>query len=148
MDANQNAPAFARREIHIEAPPEMVWALLSDIDRWSSWQPDIATARLTGPLAPGSTFKWKSAGTGVSSTLAEVDPPRRLGWTGRAMGARAKHVWMLEPQGSGTTVTTQESFEGLVVVLLKKRMQRLLDDSLQKWLARLKEAAEQSSTRA
>lgn len=148
MDANQNAPAFARHEIHIESPPERVWALISDIDGWSSWQPDIATARLMGLLAPGSTFKWKSGGTGVSSTLEEVNPPRRLGWTGRAMGARAKHVWILEPQGSGTTVKTEESFEGLVVVLLKNRMQRLLDDSLQKWLARLKEAAEQSSSRA
>jgi hypothetical protein len=60
------------------------------------------------------------------------------------MGARAKHVWALEPQGSGTMVTTRESFEGLAVVLLKKRMQRLLDDSLQKWLAHLKKAAEEA----
>lgn len=148
MDANQNAPAFARHEIHIAALPERVWALLSDIDRWSSWQPDIAAAQLIGSLAPGSAFKWRSAGTSVSSTLAEVDPPRRLAWTGRAMGAKAKHVWILEPQGSGTTVKTQESFEGLVVVLMKRRMQRLLDGSLEKWLARLKEAAEQSSSRA
>jgi uncharacterized protein YndB with AHSA1/START domain len=138
VDANQNAPVFARHEIHIEAQPERVWALISDIDRWGSWQPDIPTAKLIGPLAPGSTFKWKSGNTGVSSTLEEVDPPRRLGWSGRSLGARAKHVWTLEPQVSGTTVRTQESFEGLVVVLLKSRMQRLLDDSLQKWLAALK----------
>jgi uncharacterized protein YndB with AHSA1/START domain len=142
VDVNRSAPAFARREIFIETPPERVWTLISEIDRWSSWQPDISTARLIGPLAPGSTFRWKSAGTGIFSTIAEVDPPRRIAWTGRAMGAKAKHVWMLEPQGSGTVVTTQESFEGLVVWLLKKRMQRLLDESLSKWLARLKEAAE------
>lgn len=144
MDANQDAPAFAHHEIYIEAPPERVWVLISDIDRWNLWQPDIASASLAGPLVRGSTFKWTSGRTGVSSVLEEVDPPRRLGWTGRAMGARAKHLWILEPQGSGTKVSTRESFEGLVVVLLKKRMQRLLDDSLQKWLVLLKEAAEGS----
>lgn len=142
MDANRDAPAFAGHHIHIEAPPEKVWALISDIDHWSSWQPDIPTAKLLGPLAPGSRFRWNSGGTGVSSTLEEVDQPHRLGWTGRAMGAKARHVWALRPEGSGTTVTTEESFEGLVVVLLKGRMQRLLDDSLQKWLAALKKAAE------
>jgi uncharacterized protein YndB with AHSA1/START domain len=148
MDANQNAPVFARHEIHIQAPAERVWALISDIDAWSWWQPDIGYARLVGPLAPGSTFKWKSRGTAVSSTLEEVDPPRRLGWTGRAMGAKARHVWILEPQGNGVTVKTQESFEGIVVVLLKKTMPRLLDDSLKTWLARRKEAAEESSADA
>ena len=148
MDANRNAPAFAEHEIYVEAPPAVVWALLSDIDRWSSWQSDVSSAKLSGPLAPGSTFKWKSGRTGVSSTLQEVEPPRRLAWTGIAAGARAKHAWLIEPQGSGALVRTQESFEGLVVVLLKRSMQRLLDSSLQAALAALKEAAETEPPRA
>lgn len=148
MDADRNAPAFAEHETYVEAPPATVWALMSDIDGWSSWQSDIGTAKLNGPLAPGSPFKWKSGGTGVSSKLQEVEPPRRLAWTGTAAGARAKHVWIIEPQGSGTLVRTQESFEGLVVVLLKGSMQRLLDSSLQAWLAALKQTAEAGEPRA
>ena len=148
MDANREAPAFAEHEIYIEAQPAAVWALLSDIDGWTSWQSDIAWAKLSGPLAPGSTFKWKSGRTGVSSTLQEVEPPHRLAWTGVAAGARAKHVWVIESQGSGTLVRTQESFEGLVVVLLRSSMQRLLDSSLQAALAALREAAEAGPPRA
>jgi uncharacterized protein YndB with AHSA1/START domain len=148
MDANRDAPAFAEHEIYIEARPAAVWALLSDIDRWTSWQPDVVSAKLSGPLEPGSTFKWKSGRTRVSSTLQEVEPPRRLAWTGIAAGARAKHVWVIDPQGSGTLVRTQESFEGLVVVLLKSSMQRILDSSAQAALAALKEAAEAGPPRA
>ena len=107
MEANRGAPAFAEHEIYVEASPHTVWAVMSDVDSWSSWQPDIGTANLNAPLSPGSTFKWKSGGTGVSSTLQDVEPPRRLAWTGTAAGARAKHVWMIEPQGSGTLVRTQ-----------------------------------------
>jgi len=147
MDADPKAPAYARHAIEVSAPPETVWSLLSDIDHWSAWHPDIGEARLDGPLAPGSTFRWKSRGTAITSRLEDVTPPRRLAWTGRASGASARHVWTLEPHGEGATVTTEESFNGPIVLLLRFVMQRTLDDSLRAWLERLKSAAEEGSRR-
>jgi uncharacterized protein YndB with AHSA1/START domain len=145
MYVNRSAPAYAEHEICIESSPERVWALISDIEGWSSWQPDFGESHLDGALAPGSTFRWKSGGRGVSSTIQQVEPPSRLAWTGSAAGAKAKHVWIVEPKGSGVVVRTEESFEGLVVVILKRSMQRLLDSSLQKRLEALKRAAESTS---
>lgn len=142
METSTRAPAFARHEILVRAPAEKVWRLLSDIDHWSAWQPDIPRARLDGPLAPNTVFRWKSGGSSVVSVIQEVVAHRRLGWTGKAMGARARHLWVLEPRGDEVMVRTEESFEGWIVVLLKAMMQKTLDTSLQAWLRHLKEAAE------
>jgi len=145
METKANAPAFARHEILVNASVEKVWGLLSDIDHWSSWQPDIPRAGLEGPLAPGTTFRWKSGGASVVSVIQEVVALRRLGWTGKAMGARARHLWVLEPRGGSVIVRTEESFEGWIVVLLKGMMQKTLDTSLKAWLRHLKETAERGA---
>jgi uncharacterized protein YndB with AHSA1/START domain len=142
MEINDSAPALARQQVLINASPEKVWQLLSDINHWSAWQPGISSAVLDGALIPGSIFRWKSGGTRIVSQLQEVEPHRRLGWTGKAMGAIAKHLWILEPQNGGVLVRTEESFEGWVVVLLRGMMQKTLDTSLQAWLAQLKKTAE------
>ncbi len=142
MEINTNAPALASHQILIKASLEKVWRLLSDINQWSTWQPDISSAVLEGTLAPGNHFKWKSSGTPVVSEIQDVEPQHRLSWTGKAMGASAKHLWILEPQADGVLVKTAESFEGWVVVLLKGMMQKTLDTSLQAWLMQLKKTAE------
>jgi uncharacterized protein YndB with AHSA1/START domain len=145
MDINSNAPALARHQILINASLEKVWRLLSDINHWSAWQPDISSAVLDGTLTPGTMFRWKSGGSRVVSQLQDVEPQHRLGWTGKAMGARARHLWILEPQSDGVLVRTEESFEGWVVFLLKRRMQKTLDKSLQAWMVQLKKTAESIS---
>ena len=145
MEINPKAPAVARHQIMIDAPMERVWQLLTNIDHWSAWHPAIAHAKLDGPLVPGTVFRWKSGGLAVVSTLQEIDPPRRIGWTGKALGTRAVHVWMLAPQEQGVLVKTEESFDGWLVVLLKGMMQRQLDRSLQAWLAQLKQTAEKAA---
>ena len=145
MEINTKAPAVAHHQITINAPIEKVWQLLSEINAWSTWQHDISSAKLDGALAPGSVFRWKSGGSSITSQIQEVVPQRRLGWTGKATGATAKHLWLLEPHANGVLVKTEESFDGLVVVLLKGMMQKTLDTSLQSWLLQLKKAAERAT---
>ncbi|MBW4692828.1 MAG: SRPBCC family protein [Lyngbya sp. HA4199-MV5] len=144
MDINTTAPAIARHEILIHASSEKIWQLLTDIHHWSTWNPAIAEATLEGLLQPGATFRWKAGGTTIQSTLQEVEPHHRLSWTGKALGTRAIHIWILEPQSDGVLVKTEESFDGWLVSLLKGMMQKTLDTSLQSWLERLKQAAEPS----
>ena len=54
---------------------------------------DVASADLRGPLAPGTEFRWKSGGSSIVSILQEIEPKRRIAWTGRTLGIRAVHVW-------------------------------------------------------
>jgi hypothetical protein len=91
-------------------------------------------------------FRWKAGPGTIVSTLRRVDRPRVLGWTGRTMGVRAKHVWRFEPSGRGTTVSMRESFDGLVARLLRTRLQQQLDATTPKGLEALKAEAERRSS--
>jgi uncharacterized protein YndB with AHSA1/START domain len=144
MEINSTAAAVARHEIKINASIEVVWHLLSDIDHWHVWYPNVSQSKLEGSLIPGAVFRWKSGGTNIISTLQEVEPQRRISWTGKAPGTQAIHVWIIEPDAKGVLVRTEESFEGWLVRLLKGTMQNMLDTSLQSWLEHLKQKAEEA----
>src|SRR5919107_5746867 len=101
IEVNRNAPAFAERQLFIEAPRERVWGLLSDIGDWPRWQSGVSNAQLEGPLSPGTSFRWKAGSMGIRSTLAEVTPPFHIAWDGRAVGMRAHHAWHLYPRPDG-----------------------------------------------
>lgn len=142
MEINLNAPVIAQHQITINAASNTIWQILTDVNQWSAWNPNISEARLEGALKPGSTFRWKSGGTAILSTLQEIEPQHRLSWTGQVIGTRAIHTWVLEPQVDAVIVRTEESFEGWLVQLTKGMMQRMLDATLQEWLERLKQKAE------
>lgn len=142
MEINPQAPAIARHEIVIDASSETIWQILADINHWSTWYPNVSTSTLEGRLEPGSIFRWKSGGTAIVSTLKDVEPLHRMSWTGQALGTRAVHIWVLEPQETGVLVRTEESFDGWLVRPFKRMMQKMLDTSLQVWLDHLKQRAE------
>jgi uncharacterized protein YndB with AHSA1/START domain len=146
MDADPDAPVFSEGRIEVDASPETVWDVLADIASWPTWNPDVESIALQGPVGEGSVFRWKAGPGTIVSTLRRVDRPRVLGWTGRTMGVRAKHVWRFEPSGRGTTVSMRESFDGLVARLLRTRLQQQLDATTPKGLEALKAEAERRSS--
>ncbi len=136
----QDAPVVAVLQIVIDAPVERVWQLLTDIDAWPRWQSDIRQAKIIGRIEPGSSFTW-SSGMTIQSRLAMVQPPFRLAWTGKAMGATAIHVWELQRlPGNQTLLRTKESMNGLLLPLFYSSAK--LKQSDQQWLDNLKHAAE------
>ena len=50
--------------------------------------------------------------------------PRRIAWTGTSFGIKAIHVHTLEPRNGGTLVRTEESYDGLVARLFRRRLQK------------------------
>jgi uncharacterized protein YndB with AHSA1/START domain len=138
----QAAEAQASAEITIHAPAARVWRLLTDLERWPEWNPAVASVAMQGPFREGSTFIWNSQGFQVASTLGEIDPPKRLSWTGAAFGTKAFHLWQIEAVGDTVRVQTFETFDGWVPWLFKASMQKKLDETLPAWLQALKQAAE------
>jgi uncharacterized protein YndB with AHSA1/START domain len=146
MEVPRDAPVIASREAEIAAPPDVLWDVLADFERWPEWNPDVKSLELEGPVAAGSVFRWRTGPSRITSTLETVERPSELGWSGRTFGARAVHVWSFEPHGDGTLVHTTESFEGLLPRMMRKRMQAMLDEALESGLAHLAaEAARRSS---
>jgi hypothetical protein len=78
----------------------------------------------------------------IVSILQQIEPMTRLVWTGRAIGTQVIHVWTFAKSDEGIRVSTSESFEGWLVHLMRKTMQRTLDRSLVAWLQALKKCAE------
>ncbi len=146
MEINHQAPLVAHKEIFIQASPEVVWKIHTAINDWPQWQPSMDMAKLEGPLAVGSIFQWKSGGLTINSTIQVVEPNQQIGWTGKALGTRASHIWILRSHNDGTMLTTEESMEGWLVSILKLIMPKFLESSLDTWLQSLKSKAEGSSS--
>jgi len=145
FEVNREAPVVASTEVEIDAPPEVVWDIMTAIDRWPEWNPDIKTAALQGGLQEGSTFRWKTGPGTVVSTLREIDRPKRIAWTGRSLGVKAAHVWEIEPHNGGTLVRTEESWEGLPAKLFRKSSQKTVEKALREGPHYLKAEAERRS---
>lgn len=102
------APTVAQTELDIAAPPQAVWAVLTDFARWPMMMPEISSTKLEGPLAPGSTLRWTPYGAPVESRIVAVEPGRKLVWNG-ADGA--VHIWELVPSAKGTLLRNAESID-------------------------------------
>lgn len=141
MDIDQHAPATTRQQRHLSAPPDVVFALLVSVNDWPRWQSGVTTARIVDAdaLTVGGTFRWKSRGASIVSTVHDLDAPRTVVWTGRAIGTSAVHVWHLEPAEGGTWVRTEESMSGWLPRLLPRMVQRALDQGVGATLDALEE---------
>lgn len=142
MDIDHNAAVISRHRVTVDAPLATVWALHTDVSAWPTWQPQITTATLAGPFAPGAAFSWQTHGLAITSTVHEVVPQRRTCWGGPAHGIDGVHVWTFTETADGVVVTTEESWDGPPVRADVAGMKAGLDASLVAWLAHLRTAAE------
>jgi uncharacterized protein YndB with AHSA1/START domain len=148
MEINRNAPATAEGELRIGADPQTVFAVISAIDQWPSWNPDVRSVSVEGPVQSGTVFRWKSGPSSLTSTLQVVDPPHEIAWTGTTMGIKAVHVFRFQAADGGTLAHSEESWEGLIASLLKGYSRRTLEKGIRSVLAHLKAEAERRAAMA
>lgn len=142
MTINQEAPVVQTNEIVINATPEKVWQILTNIDNWNEWNERIKKPTLQGDLEVGGKFTWKINGSKIKSIIHSISLNKILGWEGKTFGASAIHNWYLEPTENGTKVRVEESMEGWIINLMKKQMNEKLADDMKYWLKQLKEESE------
>jgi hypothetical protein len=140
---HQSAPVVGSSEIEIDAPPEAAWEVLTAIGSWPDWNPDVKSVSVEDAVEEGTEFRWKAGAGTITSTVAQVDAPRRIVWTGTSFGIKAIHVHTLEARSGSTLVRTEESFDGLLARVFRGRLQRTLDTSLDNELRHLKAAVEE-----
>jgi Polyketide cyclase / dehydrase and lipid transport len=139
---DQAAPVLAARETEIAATSEVVWDVLAGIVEWPSWNPEVRSVSMDDGLAEGSEFRWKAGPGTITSRLQHVERPRRIAWSGATFGIDAMHVYALEARDGTTLVRTEESYDGLVARLFRRRLQKTLDGALESGLRHLKAEAE------
>ena len=95
--------------IEIDAPPEKVWALVSDIERMSSWSPQVVRSTVNGDeVGLGTTFANENQQDDVvwptNAKVVRFDPPRDFAF--KVKENRLVWSFELEPlPGGGTRVT-------------------------------------------
>ena len=119
-----------RTDVDIDATPERVWEVLTDLAAYPTWNPFIVQAEGAVELGRRLTLTMKPLGgraTTLRPRLVEVDVPRRLRWRG-TVGVPglmdAEHTFTLEPRGSGTRLVHQEDFRGVLVPFLAASLDR------------------------
>jgi uncharacterized protein YndB with AHSA1/START domain len=146
------AVAEGRATVHIEASPEAVYDLVSDITRMGEWSPECTSASwvdgATGPSV-GAKFKGRNkAGLMRWTTTPSVVVTDR----GKEFAFRTKEtVWSyrMTPAGDGTDLT--ETFEvetyGKLMNLVApmKKRQPVMEKGMEQTLARIKAAAERTT---
>ena len=105
--------------IQIDAPPALVWDILSDVDGHANWNPFLVSMsgqlregeRLTNVMRPSNgkemTFR---------PVVLAVQPERELRWLARLVLPRlfdGEHTFLLAPKNGGTHFIQKEAFRGI-----------------------------------
>jgi len=102
--------AAVERQITINAPPEQVFAYLSDISRHSEWARHNLTVEKTsqGPVAVGSTFATVGHQMGEHRgevKITELQPNSSVVYEAEDDTGHFRHYFRLQPGDGGTLVT-------------------------------------------
>ena len=115
----------------IDAPPDRVWAALTDFAAYPEWNPFIP--RLEGSATSGSRLRVtiRPPGSRAMTLRPRVtisEPDRHFAWLGHLGLPRVfdgEHEFILEPNGrGGTSFTQRETFRGLLVPFVGKVLER------------------------
>ncbi|MFT2015666.1 SRPBCC family protein [Streptomyces sp. 796.1] len=131
-----------QRELLIHAPVERVWRLHTDVAAWPVWNSGIDRVAPTGTLTVGSSFRWRSHGLAVSSTVIALTPGRHITWESPAAGIHEVHRWTFTAIGDNTLARTEETWSGPRVDADPYGLRAELTQSLTVWLRDLKRTTE------
>ncbi len=132
----------------IDASPEAVWAVLSDLPSYPSWNPFIREA--SGQLAAGERLDLKMQPEGGRAmrfrpTVLEAEPGRELRWRGRLVAPGVfdgEHRFAIEPTAGGSRLIQEERFTGILVPLLAKGLRKRTLPAFEQMNEAVKERAE------
>lgn len=93
----------------IEAPPEEVWAYLTDFHNAKDWMTGIEGLAQTspGPPALGTTLSFRARGKLRETCVTTLDPGKVIALTSAQGGVTATYTYAVIPSGSGTDLRLQ-----------------------------------------
>lgn len=126
---------FTEDSVEIDAPPQLVWEIFSDVEHWPDWTASVTS--LAGlddaALAVGKRFAIKQPGMQkLVWQVTEIEPGSSWTWVQRSPGVHvsARH-YISARTGGGTLVRQQLDQRGplgaLVGRLMVKKTKRFLD---------------------
>lgn len=116
-------------EIDIDAPPEAVWEILTNLESYADWNPLITSSSGVVGVGEKLTNRFEPPeGRAMTFTVevTAVDPTQEFHWNGRLLGIpglfEGRHRFELEASPDGTRLKHSEAFSGLVAPLITARV--------------------------
>ena len=104
--------------IEIAAPPEHVWAVLSDLTSYPQWHPVFTEA--SGQLSEGNRISLTSTQPGSGRTMTAkvkvltAEPAAELRWVSNVLGfMTSERSFTLSPAAGGTRLVQTGTYRGL-----------------------------------
>jgi hypothetical protein len=138
-------------EIDVAAPPDAVWAVLTDFAAYGEWNPFVVA--IEGEPRVGERLRVRLQPPGaraltIRPRLLEVTPDRALRWLGH-LGVRGlfdgEHSFELVPNGAGTHFVHRERFTGALVPVVWSRVGPPTREGFRAMNEALRERAEASA---
>jgi hypothetical protein len=105
--------------IQIDASPQAVWAVLTDLARYAEWNPLFREA--SGEVAVGSRITLRSVHPAngrmmtIKPKITVANPDAELRWVSSLPGIiNGEHRFALTPVAGGTRLEQSETFAGLL----------------------------------
>jgi carbon monoxide dehydrogenase subunit G len=132
------------KAVHIDAPPEKVFAVLCDVERWPEWTPTVTRVQRLegGPFAIGSSAKVRQPKLRPAVwRVTELQDGRNFTWSTRLPGLHMTAGHLIEPRGAGCRVELTFELSGLIAPVAS----RLYGDLIERYVATESQALKKRS---
>ncbi len=108
-------------ETVINAPAEKIWSVLTDVQNFPEWEPNVTKVEGRAALGEKITVHTKFSERAFPVTVSEFVPEKRMVWSsGMPLGLfKGARTFTLTPVDGGIKVKTREEFSGLLLPLFR-----------------------------
>lgn len=134
----------------VDAPPDAVWAVLADVERWPETSDSFESVRITSgdAFGEGSTARVKQPGMPeLTWTVTRWQPGIGFDWQTRVAGTVTVGIHRIEPDGTGARLILEVHQRGALAPLLALLSGRRTRRYVQLELEGTKAAAERRAAR-
>lgn len=135
-------------EIQINANPQQVWEVLTDLGKYPEWNPFIKS--VTGEITVGGKLEVvisppNSKEMVFKPTVLSANPHSEFSWLGHLLLPGifdGKHIFTIEGDENGTVLVQKEIFKGALVPLVWKSMEKNTKEGFELMNTALKQRVE------
>lgn len=132
---------LTRHEINIDALPVVVWQVLTQLNNWPDWYPEITEPQISFTVDKKKTSLWKLthfhfyfSRVKLEGHVSEFYLNQKIAWVVAGNGTMAYYHWQIIPTEKGCKVILKTAQRGWKVWLSKWISKNRLSRKLQNWL--------------
>jgi uncharacterized membrane protein len=134
--------------VDIGAPPEKVFGVLCDVERWPEWTPTMTSVQRldNGPFGVGSTAQVRQPRLRPAVwKVTDLEDGRNFTWVTRAPGLHMKAGHGVERRGSGSRVELSFEMSGLLARVMSLLYGAMIEKYVTTESQRLKQRCESAT---